>query len=51
MIAYDKHQCTNPVDVYLMQFGIKCLSHLLQLEPCNIMFQVISDIMAHWHDL
>ena len=23
----------------------------LQLEPCNVMFKVISDIMAHWYDL
>ena len=28
-------------------YGIKCVSNLLQLEPCNDMFKVISDIMAH----
>ena len=32
-------------------YGIKCLSNLLQLEPCNVMFKVISDIMAHWYDV
>ena len=32
-------------------YGIKCLSNLLQLEPCNVMFKVISDIMAHWYDM
>ena len=32
-------------------YGIKCLSNLLQLEPCNVMFKVISDIMAHWNDM
>ena len=31
-------------------YGIKCLSNLLQLEPCNVMFKVISDIMAQWYD-
>ena len=31
--------------------GIKCLSNLLQLEPCNVMFKVISDIIAHWHNM
>ena len=30
--------------------GIKCLSNLVQLELCNVMFKVISDIMAHWYD-
>ena len=32
-------------------YGIKCLSNLLQLEWCNVMFKVISDIMAHWYDM
>ena len=32
-------------------YGIKCLRNLLRLEPCNIMFKVISDKMAHWYDL
>ena len=32
-------------------YGIKCLSNLLQLEPCNVMFKMISDIMAHWYDM
>ena len=27
--------------------GRNCLSNLLQLEPCNDMFEVISDIMGH----
>ena len=31
--------------------GIKCLSNLLQLELCNVMFNVISNIMAHWNDM
>ena len=31
--------------------GTKCLSILLQLETCNVMFRVIYDIMAHCHDL
>ena len=31
--------------------GIKCLSNPLQLEPCNVLFKVISDIIAHWHDI
>ena len=32
-------------------YGISCLCNLLQLEPCNVMFKVISDIMAHWYDM
>ena len=32
-------------------YGIKFPSNLLQLEPCNVMFQVISDRMAHWNHL
>ena len=32
-------------------YGIKCVSNLLQLEPCNDMFKVISDIMAHCYDM
>ena len=31
--------------------GIKCLSNLLQLEPCNVMLKVNSDIKAHWYDM
>ena len=31
-------------------YGIKCFSILLQLEPCNVMIKVISDIMAHCYD-
>ena len=27
-------------------YGIKCVSNLLQLEPCNDMFKVVYDI---WH--
>ena len=30
---------------------IICLSNVLQLEPCNVMFKVIYDIMAHWNDV
>ena len=29
----------------------KCLSNLLQSEPCSDMFKVISDIMAHWYEI
>ena len=29
-------------------YGTKCR---LQLEPCKVMFKVISDIMAHWYDI
>ena len=32
-------------------YGIKCLSNLLQLEQCNVVFKVISDIMAHWYEM
>ena len=32
------------------QFVIKCLSNLLQFDPCNVMFNVFSVIMAHWYD-
>ena len=32
-------------------FGIQCLSNLLQLETCNVMFKVISDIKARWFHL
>ena len=31
--------------------GIKCFSDLLQLEPCDGMFKVISDRMTHWYVL
>ena len=31
--------------------GIKCLTIPLQLEPCNVKFKVISDIIPHWYDL
>ena len=30
---------------------IKCHSNLLQLEPCDVILKVISDIMGHWYDL
>ena len=30
---------------------IKCFSNLLQLQPCNVIFKVISEIMGHWKDL
>ena len=29
-------------------YGTKCLTNRLQVEPCNVMCKVISDIMAHW---
>ena len=32
-------------------YGIKCLSNLLQLEPCIVMFKVISDELAHLYDM
>ena len=32
-------------------YGRKGLSNLLQIEPYNDMFKVISDIMAHCHDM
>ena len=32
-------------------YGIKCVSNLILQEPCNVMFNVISDIIAHWNDL
>ena len=31
-------------------YGTKCRCNLLHLEPCNLMFKVISDIMEHWYD-
>ena len=32
-------------------YGIKCASNLTLQEPCNVMFKVISDIIAHWYDM
>ena len=32
-------------------YEIKCLSNLLQLEPCNVILNVISDVMAHRYHL
>ena len=32
-------------------YGRKFVSNLVQLEPCNDMFKVISDIMAHCYDM
>ena len=32
-------------------YGIKCVSNLLQIEPCNEVVKVISDIMAHCYEL
>ena len=29
--------------------GRKCLSNILHLERCNVMFDVISEIMAYWY--
>ena len=31
-------------------YGINVLI-ILQLEPCNVTFKVISNTMAHWEDL
>ena len=31
--------------------GIECFRNLLQLEPSNVVFKVIYDVMAHWYDL
>ena len=33
------------------RYGIKCLSNLLQLETCNAMFKVISNIIPNCYDL
>ena len=32
-------------------YEIKYLCILLQLEPCNVILKVISDIMEHWYDM
>ena len=32
-------------------YGITFLCNLLQVEQCNVMFNVISDIMAHWFEM
>ena len=32
-------------------YGRKCFSNLLQLQPCNDMFEVISDVMAQWYEM
>ena len=32
-------------------YGRKFVSNLVQLEPCNDMLKVISDIMAHCYDM
>ena len=32
-------------------YARKCLSNLLQSEPCSDMFQVISDIKAQWYEM
>ena len=32
-------------------YGIKCLSDLLQIEPCDELFKVISVVMSHWYML
>ena len=37
--------------VNISNHGRKCLSDLLPLEPCNDMFKVISEIMAHRYDM
>ena len=32
-------------------YGVKWLNHWLHLEPCNVMFKVVSVIMAHWFEM
>ena len=32
-------------------YGIKCVSNLLQLEPCSEKFKVISDVLANCYDV
>ena len=32
-------------------YGIKYVSDLLQLEPSNVKFHIISDILGHWYTL
>ena len=32
-------------------FGREYRSDSIQLEPCIVMFKVISDLMAHWYDM
>ena len=41
----------NCAIIYIINnhYGRKCFSNLLQLERCNDMFRVLSDIMAHWY--
>ena len=31
--------------------GIECVSNLTELQPGNVMFEVISDIMGHSNDM
>ena len=32
-------------------YGIKCVRNLLQIEPCDDIFEVIFVIMAHCYDM
>ena len=49
LLCKEKELC---IDVYHKQhYGIKCVSNLIQLEPCNDMFKVISDIIARCCDM
>ena len=32
-------------------YGRKCISILLQLEPCSDMSKFISDVLAHWYEM
>ena len=49
--------CNAKIMIFALMFimsnhyGIKCHSNQLQLEPCNVIFKVNSDIMAHWYDM
>ena len=37
--------------IIIHHYGRKCLNFLLQLEPCNVMFKVISHLMGQWHEM
>ena len=39
------------IDVYQKQSWNKMCSNIIQLETCNDMFKVISDIMVHCYDM
>ena len=37
--------------LFTNNYAIKWLRNPLLLEPWNVMFKVISDIMAHWYNM